>query len=103
MWRDHHSFIIEGSINSNGLGSKFTVSYDSTTKLATGTITELPAHVAAYAFIPKPFLQGLLSQFGLLVTAGAFDLPAGKLLNAKFPEIEPLKLKDIIGAWKGKE
>ncbi len=102
MWHGH-SFTVERSINSYGLGSKFAVSYDSATKLASGTITELPAHVAAYTVIPKPFLQGLLSQFGLLVIAGAFDLPAGKLLNARFPEIEPLKVKDIIGTWKGKE
>ncbi|RFU28645.1 hypothetical protein B7463_g7672, partial [Scytalidium lignicola] len=83
-------------------GAKFTVTYDSIEKLEKGEITELPAHAIAYAFYPKERLQGLLCLFGRYVIEGKFDMPKDKALNSKFPNIQTLKVKDVVELWKGK-
>lgn len=54
-------------------GAKFTVSYDSLEDLAAGKVTELPSHVQAYPFVPKPALQGVLATLGLMVAKGLFN------------------------------
>lgn len=82
-------------------GSKFKVAYDSIEKLRRGEITELPAHVAAYSFIPKSLVYGIQSKFGLYVAYGMFDFLEEGSLNQQFPEIKTTALEDIIGHWKG--
>ncbi|KAF3914846.1 hypothetical protein ABW20_dc0104407 [Dactylellina cionopaga] len=82
-------------------GVKFTVAYDSVEKLKTGQVTELPSHTQLYETHPKPKLQGLLSLLALWCVEGNFDVPADKALNSRFPEIETVKVKDMLALWKG--
>ncbi|KAJ4102383.1 hypothetical protein NW760_010218 [Fusarium oxysporum] len=82
-------------------GSKFTVSYDALEKLQKGEVTELPSHRESYGFFPKPALRGFLSLLGRYVVEGRFDIPADKALNAKFTEIQTLKVKEAIELWRG--
>jgi hypothetical protein len=64
-------------------------------------VTELPANVEAYAFLPKKVLQGLASTFGLWFAEGVVDYTPEKTLNDDFPEIKPLKVKEMVNlAWK---
>jgi hypothetical protein len=65
-------------------------------------MTELPSHPAVYPFFPKPMFQQYFSKFGLYVTAGLFDLPEDRSLNKKFPEIKPMTVREMLGAWVGK-
>ncbi|KAJ9614448.1 hypothetical protein H2200_002584 [Cladophialophora chaetospira] len=81
-------------------GSKFNIAYDSPEKLQRGEITELPAHAAAYSFVPKSVLYGIQSKFGLYVANGMFDLPEEGSLNQKFPELKTTTIDEIIGHWK---
>jgi hypothetical protein len=83
-------------------GCKFTVVHDTVETLAQGQITELPSHHELYPYIPKPVLQGIFSQFGLLVIDGAFDLPEDKLLNNTFPNFKVRNVKDMLAVWTGK-
>lgn len=83
-------------------GSKFNIAYDSVERLRSGEITELPAHVSAYSFIPKSLLQVIQSKFGLYVAYGMFDMPEAGSLNQLFPEIETTTVEEIIGHWKDK-
>ncbi|KAK2699705.1 hypothetical protein QWA68_000691 [Fusarium oxysporum] len=82
-------------------GSKFTASYDALEKLQKGEVTELPSHRESYGFFPKPALRGFLSLLGRYVVEGRFDIPADKALNAKFTEIQTLKVKEAIELWRG--
>ncbi|EGU84206.1 hypothetical protein FOPG_12428 [Fusarium oxysporum f. sp. conglutinans race 2 54008] len=82
-------------------GSKFTVSYDALEKLQKGEVTELPSHRESYVFFPKPALRGFLSLLGRYVVEGRFDIPSDKALNAKFTEIQTLKVKEAIELWRG--
>ncbi|SCO86007.1 uncharacterized protein FRV6_10134 [Fusarium oxysporum] len=82
-------------------GSKFTVSYDALEKLQKGEVTELPSHRESYGYFPKPALRGFLSLLGRYVVEGRFDIPADKALNAKFTEIQTLKVKETIELWRG--
>ncbi|TXC10815.1 hypothetical protein FocTR4_00007738 [Fusarium oxysporum f. sp. cubense] len=82
-------------------GSKFTVSYDVLEKLQKGEVTELPSHRESYGFFPKPALQGFLSMLGRYVIERRFDIPADKALNAKFTDIQTLKVKEAIELWRG--
>lgn len=81
---------------------KFNVVYDSVEKLQRGEISELPAHVAAYSFIPKSVLFGIQSKFGLYVANGLFDLPEDGSLNQLFQEIETTTVEEILSLWNGK-
>lgn len=83
-------------------GSKFNVTYDSVEKLQRGEVTELPSHPCAYDFIPKPLLTALLAKFGLWAVNGIIYVPKEGSLNEKFPDIKTTKIKEIVGAWKGK-
>ncbi|KAF5704913.1 hypothetical protein FMUND_12327 [Fusarium mundagurra] len=62
---------------------------------------ELPSHVEAYKFFPKPMLQTLFAVIGLWIIEGHFDLPYGGLLNQRFSHIEFTSVKQLIDqAWK---
>ncbi|KAL6407494.1 nmra-like family protein [Ilyonectria robusta] len=81
-------------------GSKFDVTYDSTEKLKSGQITEIPAHVPSYAAFPKEAYQQMMATFGLWFDDGSFNLASlgVKDLTQVFPEIKPLKVKNILEA-----
>jgi hypothetical protein len=84
---------------SHNLGVKFNIKHDSVESLRRGQITELPAHVPVYPFFPKEQLQFVFAVFGLWFDGGSFDLRPGQGsldLNARFPEIKPLKVKDVL-------
>jgi hypothetical protein len=72
--------------------------------LKAGQATELPCQVAEYQFMPKDIVQQWAAMFGLLFETGVFNIPppGTKTLNEEvFPEIKPLKVKDILdGEWK---
>ncbi|KAH7176735.1 hypothetical protein EDB81DRAFT_898175 [Dactylonectria macrodidyma] len=81
-------------------GVKFEVAYDSIEKLRNGEITELPGQVAIYPFYPKEALQKVLAGIECFMAEGAFDYKTPTTLNEKFPEIRPLKVKDMLQkAW----
>jgi hypothetical protein len=84
----------------HNLGVKFNVQHDSIESLQKGQITELPAHVPVYPFFPKEQLQFVFAVFGLWFEGGAFNLHPGQGssldLNAEFPEIKPLTVKDVL-------
>lgn len=85
------------------IGTKFSVTYDSVEKLKAGQATELPCQVAEYQFMPKEVVQEWAAKFGLLFETGVFNIPppGTKTLNGIFPEIKPLKVKDILDReWK---
>ncbi|KAL8404830.1 hypothetical protein RB594_009634 [Gaeumannomyces avenae] len=83
-------------------GTKFNVVYDSVEKLKTGQTTELPAHVPLYHIFPKEVMDSMGAPFGLWFEQGMFELkPAGKFLNDQFPEIKPMKVKEMLDkAWR---
>lgn len=66
-----------------------------------GQVTELPGQVPLYQFFPKSLLQNYVAAFGLWFEDGHFDLKPTKFLNETFPEIKPLKVKEMLDkAWK---
>ena len=66
-----------------------------------GQTTELPGQVSLYQFFPKPALQSMAAAFGLWFEDGIFDPKPAKFLNETFPEIKPLKVKELLEkAWK---
>lgn len=70
-------------------------------KLRTGQITELPCHVPAYAFFPKPHLQGLYAILEKLMVLGEFNLPHEKAINAQLSDIRMLTAKEMLDqTWK---
>ncbi|KAH6623331.1 hypothetical protein F5144DRAFT_358142 [Chaetomium tenue] len=83
-------------------GTKFNVAYDSTKKLKLGQTTELPAQVPLYPFFPKEAQQAMAAAFGLWFEDGICDLkPTKAFLNETFPEIKPLKVKEMLNqAWR---
>ena len=82
-------------------GTKFNVVHDSIEKLRRRQVTELPAQVAAYAFVPKEVFQSLAATFGLWFEEGVFDLKPDRFLNEAFPEIRTMKVKEMLEeAWK---
>lgn len=83
-------------------GTKFNVAYDSVEKLKLGQTTELPAQVPSYPFFPKEPQQAMAAAFGLWFEHGICDLkPTKAFLNETFPDIKPLKVKEMLDkAWK---
>lgn len=70
-------------------------------KLKSGQVTELPGQVPLYQFVPKAALDGLAAAFGLLFDNGDVDMNPQSFLNERFPEIKPLKVKEMLDkAWR---
>lgn len=65
-------------------GTKFTVHHDSLETLSQEQITELPSHIPAYKFFPKPVLQRMFAAFGRMFAEDVFDLEPEMTLNEKF-------------------
>ncbi|KAF4341686.1 hypothetical protein FBEOM_4359 [Fusarium beomiforme] len=80
-------------------GCKFDVSYDPLEKLQKGEVTSLPFNEGTADF-PRNVLEGLMSFWGLYVLEGKYDMPTDKALNKIFPDIQPLKVKDVLGLWR---
>lgn len=78
------------------------MAYDPIETLLRGEMTELPSQMAVYPFVPKAFFQQYFSKFGLYATQGLFDFPEDECLNKKFPEIETMKVREMLGLWAGK-
>ncbi|KUJ18607.1 NAD(P)-binding protein [Mollisia scopiformis] len=106
---DRVSFIIGDKMTLNeavklaevAKGSKFKVDYDDLDKLKRGEVTELPSQISSYSVIPREFVQAINSAFGIWVDRGDFDFDEKTSLNTNFPDIKPMKLKELLEkAWK---
>lgn len=90
----------ESLIQAN-IESKFAVSYDSVETLKASQVSELPGHVRLYAFFPKNLLQALVATHGLWFEEGVYNLTPRSFLNDKFPNIQPMKIKEMLElAWR---
>ncbi|KAL0932305.1 NmrA-like family protein [Colletotrichum truncatum] len=83
-------------------GTKFVVAHDSVQDLAACKLTELPSHRAIYQFYPKEMLHSFLAPFGLECERGQANLNPGRTLNAEYPDIKPMKLRDVLELGWGK-
>ncbi|PYH82486.1 NAD(P)-binding protein [Aspergillus uvarum CBS 121591] len=80
-------------------GRKFSVVYDSPEKINQGQVT-IPAIPEGYTEEEAHEVTVLVSR---LTIAGVFDLPVEGRLNERFPEIEPVKVREfLVDAWKGR-
>ena len=76
--------------------------HDTLEDLRAGRISEIPAYVALYAVFPKEMLLEMMAALGVGMITGVFDLK-GDLLNDKYSEIQPVKVRDFIKMhWEGK-
>jgi hypothetical protein len=83
------------------IGAKFSVAYDNVEKLKSGQTTELPGQISLYAFLPKEILQYMIAVHGVWFEEGVYNLKPTRFLNDQFPEIKPIKVKEILKqAWK---
>lgn len=70
-------------------------------KLKTFQVSELPAHVPVYPFLPKEQLQYILAVFGQWTATGEFDFPEEESLNTVFQGIKTKTFADIVeDGWK---
>ncbi|KAL4876544.1 hypothetical protein BJY04DRAFT_231562 [Aspergillus karnatakaensis] len=84
-------------------GEKFKVTHDPVELLRSGIATELPFHHDAYGSVPKDVLQRILATFALLFEQGLLDFPEERAVNRLFPEIKPLKVKDVLELGRGSQ
>ena len=83
------------------VGSKFDVAYDSPEKLQKGEVTDLPCNAGTSSVYSDELIRSLLAAWGGYVLEGRFDIPTDKTLNTVFPDVQPLKVKDVLGMWRG--
>ncbi|KAJ3539925.1 hypothetical protein NM208_g5290 [Fusarium decemcellulare] len=82
-------------------GAEFSVTYDGLEKLQALQVTELPSHIDAYQFFPKPILQTMFAVIGQWIMGGHFNLDYEGSLNEMFPHIKTKLTRDLIfEAWK---
>ncbi|KAF7585968.1 hypothetical protein BBP40_009759 [Aspergillus hancockii] len=80
-------------------GRKFQVTYDNAEQIKEGNVTvpPMPAETG-YSVEELKETTALVSR---LTIARVFDLPVDNRLNARFPDIETMKIKDFLhNAWK---
>ncbi|PYH49127.1 uncharacterized protein BP01DRAFT_352646 [Aspergillus saccharolyticus JOP 1030-1] len=81
-------------------GRKFSVVYDSAEKINQGQVT-VPAVPPGYTEEEAHEVTQLVSR---LTIAKVFDLPIEGRLNARFPDIKPLRMKEFLErAWRGRD
>ncbi|KAG9497465.1 hypothetical protein J7337_010326 [Fusarium musae] len=83
-------------ITEEARGERFSVVRVDVNKLERLQVTELPSHVGAYKFFPKPILHTLFAAIGLRTIEGQFDLPYEGSLNQIFSHIELTSVKELI-------
>ncbi|KAL8724573.1 MAG: hypothetical protein Q9181_006766 [Wetmoreana brouardii] len=84
------------------IGTKFDVVHDSLEDLRAGKISEIPAYLPLYEIFPKEMLLEMMAGLGVAMITGVFAFK-GELINDKFPDIQPAKLRDFIKThWQGK-
>ncbi|KAL8755219.1 MAG: hypothetical protein Q9184_004863 [Pyrenodesmia sp. 2 TL-2023] len=82
-------------------GTKFDVVHDTLEDLRDGKVSEIPAYVALYDYLPKEFWLSMMAGFGVAMVTGVFVFE-GELLNKKYPEINTIKMRDFIKShWTG--
>ena len=76
--------------------------HDTLEDLRAGRISEIPAYLALYDVFPKEMLLEMMAALGVGMITGVFDL-IGDLLNDKYSEIQPMKVRGFIKMhWEGK-
>lgn len=84
-------------------GSKFSVTYNDISELRQGRIVDIPAWRELYSTFPKEMFIEMFSAFGLAMAIGDVHFDKSQSLNAKYPDIETTKLRNIIPKyWTGK-
>lgn len=85
-------------------GTEFEVSHDSLSDLRAGKITEIPGYKATYDVFPKEMLLEMMAAIGVGMITGVFDLEAkGELINDRFPEVKPVRMREFIRSyWEGR-
>ncbi|KAJ4320201.1 hypothetical protein N0V84_005986 [Fusarium piperis] len=85
-------------------GSSFDVTYDPLEKLQRGETTELPAQQAELALspFPKAFARQLLALLGIWCVTGQYDIPHDGSLNAKYPHIKPVTIREALQDRQGR-
>ena len=69
--------------------------------MKSGQTTELPGQVALYSILPKEILQYMISVHGVWFEEGVYNLKPVRFLNDQFPQIKPIKVKELLEqAWK---
>lgn len=80
-------------------GVKFEVHFDETETIRAGNAT-LPPNVKEW--LPSQDWTPFFSKIAMTYLDGGLDLDMTKCRNDLFPEIMPLRVQDILDAWKGK-
>ncbi|KAI8660270.1 NmrA domain-containing protein [Fusarium keratoplasticum] len=85
-------------------GSSFDVTYDPLEKLQRSETTELPAQKAELALSPFPeaLTRQLLALLGIWSVTGQFDIPHEGSLNAKYPDIKPVTIREALKIGQGR-
>ncbi|KAL9603538.1 MAG: hypothetical protein Q9179_002155 [Wetmoreana sp. 5 TL-2023] len=82
--------------------TKFDVVNDSLEDLRAGKISEIPAYLPLYEIFPKEMFLETMAGLGVAMITGLFAFK-GELINDKYPDIQPAKLRDFIKThWQGK-
>ncbi|EXA54749.1 hypothetical protein FOVG_02157 [Fusarium oxysporum f. sp. pisi HDV247] len=79
-------------------GQPFEVTYDSVESLQRGAVSELPSHKAELVASPFPeaIAKQLLAILGIWAVNGQFDIQHNRSLNAKYPDIKPMAVRDAL-------
>lgn len=81
-------------------GVKFKVTYDSKESIKNGQVTIPPMPQGDSS--SEEELKEMTALVSRLTVAGVFKLPDENRLNARFPDIQPVKMKQFLqNAWKG--
>lgn len=84
------------------LGTNFAVVHDSVEDLEACKLTELPSHREVYKLYPKEMLHSFLAPFGLACERGHANLDRARTLNDEFPEIKPMRAREVLEKGWGK-
>jgi hypothetical protein len=81
-------------------GNKFQTTYDSVEQINAGSVTVPPMPSTIGAPEELKAITALVSQ---LTVTGVFDLPRESRMSDRFPEVQPVKLKQFLEkCWVGK-